>query len=120
MPRVIAEMAGTGDRKLPCHPRFTSITKTSKVAFRTEAEKMKLAENEMRQSVEAMCKVFASMDTDGNNSLSREEFLSGIDSPEVLQTLNALDISLGDAEHLFEIQVVRACPPRWSLKVSCP
>lgn len=68
-----------------------------------DEEDFKRKEVELRNSIKAIHNIFINADTDGDQFLSKEEFVRALNNPEVLSWLRSLDASLPDASSLFDI-----------------
>lgn len=68
-----------------------------------DEEDFKRKEVELRNSIKAIHNIFINADTDGDQFLSKEEFVRALNNPEVMTWLRSLDASLPDASSLFDI-----------------
>lgn len=66
-------------------------------------EILKAAEAELRNVLRGLYDAFTEMDKDGDQELTRDEFLAGIEKPNVRVALSKVDISPEDAEEMFDI-----------------
>lgn len=74
-----------------------------KQALSSDDQILREAEAQFRGVLRGLYDVFNSLDDDGNMRLSREEFLVGIKTWDVKLALQKVDISLQDAEEMFDI-----------------
>lgn len=58
---------------------------------------------EKKRALNKIYSVFKLADRDGNEQLSKEEFLAALKMPDVVRALYECDIDMGDAESLFDI-----------------
>merc|ERR1719359_78838 len=79
------------------------VQNTLETAIHDKASLIKKDQEETQKALQKILTVFVEADTDGNGSLTKEEFLGAIESPNVVKLLHEVGIDIRQAENLFDI-----------------
>jgi len=79
------------------------VENTLDMAHKNSQDIAKKQHFEKKKALGRLYQVFKLADRDGNEQLSKEEFLTALKMPDVARALYEVDIDMGDAESLFDI-----------------
>ena len=69
----------------------------------SDEEILKKAEDHFKGVMGSIYNAFKHMDNNGDGMLTKDEFMEGLRNPSTLAQLHRVDISLQDAEEMFDI-----------------
>lgn len=79
------------------------VENTLDTAHKNQQDIAKKLHVDKKKALGKIYQVFKLADRDGNEQLSKEEFLTALKMPDVARALYEVDIDMGDAESLFDI-----------------